>query len=88
MTDKFVTLYEPDVPTWSSIESLNEALNWTELVSQTGAEYFQSNGISQKFATEIIEAATRVNYAQVSTLLCRDCSAKPLPHRMSIDYMV
>ncbi|KAI0252652.1 FAD/NAD(P)-binding domain-containing protein [Lactifluus subvellereus] len=64
MTDKFVTLYEPDAPTWSSIESLNDALNWTVLTSQTGAEYFQSNGVSQQFVTEIIEAATRVNYAQ------------------------
>ena len=69
MIDKFVTLYESDVPTWSSIENLSEVLDWSALTSQTGAEYFQSQGVSRKFVTEIIEAATRVNYAQVGTLL-------------------
>jgi Prenylcysteine lyase len=69
MKDKFVTLYESDVPTWSSIESLSDALDWSELTSKTGAEYFETNGVSRKFVTEIIEAATRVNYAQVGTLL-------------------
>ena len=65
MTDKFVTLYEPDARRWSSVEELNNALNWTELVSQTGSEYFQSHGVSQLFTNEFIEGATRVNYAQV-----------------------
>jgi Prenylcysteine lyase len=69
MIDKFVTLYESDVPTWSSIEDLNDVLGWSAMTSQTGAEFFQSQGISQKFVTEIIEAATRINYAQVGTLL-------------------
>ncbi|KAI9512321.1 FAD/NAD(P)-binding domain-containing protein [Russula earlei] len=64
MTAKIVTLYEPEAPTWSSIEELNASFNWTELVSQTGAEYFQSHGVSQTFAEEAIEAGTRVNYAQ------------------------
>jgi len=64
MTDKFVTLYEPDVQTWPSIEELNDALNWTELISQTGSKYFQSHGVSEKLTNEFIEAMTRVNYAQ------------------------
>ena len=63
--DQFVTLYEPDVKTWSSIESLNNAMNWTELTNQTGIQYFSSHGVSEKFATELIEAGTLVNYAQV-----------------------
>ncbi|KAI9428756.1 FAD/NAD(P)-binding domain-containing protein, partial [Russula earlei] len=64
MLDKYVTLYDPDTPKWASIEALNDALNWTEFITQTGAEYFQSRGISEQYATEIIEAGTRVNYAQ------------------------
>lgn len=70
MTDKFVSLYEPSVRTWSSIEELNNALNWTELVSQSGAEYFQSHGISQKFTNEYIGARTRVHYAQARRTAC------------------
>jgi len=64
MLDQFVTLYEPDVETWSSIEALNVAMNWTELTNQTGAQYFTSRGVSERFANELIEAGTLVNYAQ------------------------
>jgi hypothetical protein len=70
MIGKFVTLYEPNVKTWTSVEKLNDALNWTELIAQTGAEYFQSHGVSEMFTNEIIEAATRVNYAQVRQTAC------------------
>lgn len=69
LTEKFVTVYEPGAEIWSSIEELSNALNWTHLTSQTGDEYFQSNGVSQMFTNEIIEGATRVNYAQVSDCL-------------------
>ncbi|KAH8992059.1 FAD/NAD-P-binding domain-containing protein [Lactarius akahatsu] len=62
--DVFVTLYNSDAPQWSSIEELKNALNWTELVSLTGAEYFLNHGVSQRLITELIEAGTRVNYAQ------------------------
>ncbi|KAI9445486.1 FAD/NAD-P-binding domain-containing protein [Lactarius indigo] len=48
MLDVFATLYNSDAPQWSSIEELQNALNWTEL----------------RFITELIEAGTRVNYAQ------------------------
>ncbi|KAF8504494.1 FAD/NAD(P)-binding domain-containing protein [Russula emetica] len=64
VTEKFVTLYETDAKSWSSIEELNNALNWTHLTSQTGVDYFQSNGVSQMFTNEFIEGATRMNYAQ------------------------
>lgn len=65
MIGKYVTLYEPSAQNWTSIEELNNALNWTELISQTGAEYFEGHGVSQKFTNELIEALTRVNYGQV-----------------------
>lgn len=70
VTEKFVKLYEPDVKSWSSIEEINNALNWTHLTSQTGGEYFQSNGISQRYTNEFIEGAARMNYAQVRRSAC------------------
>ena len=65
VTEKFVEFYEPDAKSWTSTEELNNALNWTHLTSQTGGEYFQSNGVSQTFTNEFIEGATRMNYGQV-----------------------
>ncbi|TFY56537.1 hypothetical protein EVG20_g8889 [Dentipellis fragilis] len=64
MTDKFVGLYAPSTPSWTNLTTLTEDLGWTELLAQTGGEYFQSNGVSKKFTYELIEAATLVNYAQ------------------------
>ena len=72
MLDDFVTLYKSDTPRWSSIEELGNALNWTEMVSLTAADYFLNQGISERFINEQIEAVTRVNYAQVRRAL--DCS--------------
>jgi hypothetical protein len=76
MLDDFATLYKSDAPQWSSIEELTNTLNWTEIVSLTGAEYFLDHGVSQKLTTEFIEAATRVNYAQVRHALDRGFSAE------------
>ncbi|KAI0273059.1 FAD/NAD-P-binding domain-containing protein [Russula aff. rugulosa BPL654] len=64
VTEKFLKLYTPDFKSWSSTEELNNALNWTHLTSQTGGEYFQTNGISQTYTNEFIEGASRMNYAQ------------------------
>ena len=89
VTDKFVKLYEPDAKSWSSTEELNDALNWTHLTSQTGGEYFQSNGVSQMFTNEFIEGATRMNYAQVRRTVCSP-NFRPLitlPRRISTVFM-
>jgi hypothetical protein len=89
VTEKFVTLYETDAKSWSSIEELNNALNWTHLTSQTGGEYFQSNGVSQMFTNEFIEGATRMNYAQVRRTACspRFRPLFTLPRRVSTVFM-
>lgn len=71
--NEIVSLYDPDTPYWSSIEELNGVLNFTKLVSQTGAKYLQSHDVSHRFIYELFECATRVNYAQVGhviRLLC------------------
>ncbi|EIN13462.1 FAD/NAD(P)-binding domain-containing protein, partial [Punctularia strigosozonata HHB-11173 SS5] len=64
LMNKFLTLYEPTAPTWTSIEQLAEELQWSALTSQSSAEYFDLAGVSKKFSREMIEAATRVNYGQ------------------------
>ena len=89
VTEKFIKLYEPDAKSWSSTEELNKALNWTHLTSQTGSEYFQSNGVSQSFTNELIEGATRMNYAQVrrTAYSPRFRPLITLPRRMSTVFM-
>lgn len=65
MTDQMDKAYGLESPSWENITDLVEAFKWSELVSTTGAEYFASHGVSPQFTNEIIEALTRVNYAQV-----------------------
>ena len=62
--DKFVSMYTPASPSWSNITELASVLGWADLVTQTSAQYLDAQGVSPKFSREIIEAATRVNYAQ------------------------
>ncbi|KAK7064553.1 Prenylcysteine lyase [Favolaschia claudopus] len=64
MVNKFQSLYAPEVPRWQNISHLSSILGWDELVSQTTSEYLLSNGVSNKFISELVEGATRVNYGQ------------------------
>ena len=66
MINEIDALYHQDTPRWSNISSLAEQMGWTELVAQTMAEYLDVQGINKRFSREVVEAATRVNYAQVS----------------------
>ena len=49
---------------WSSIEDLAAAINATSLVETTGMQFFKDRRVSELFIEEMVEAATRVNYAQ------------------------
>ena len=69
LVEKFITLYDPTSPSWSNVSDAASALGWSSLLAQTAAHYYDSQGISQLFSREIIEAATRVNYGQVSLRL-------------------
>lgn len=69
MVNKFLTLYSKETPRWANISSLNEEMGWEELVAQTTAEYFDSNGVYRLFTREIVEGASRCNYGQVMTHL-------------------
>lgn len=76
MIDRFLVFYSPDTPKWDSIATLAGALGWTELTNQTTAEYVIAQGVSEKYTTEVIEAATRVNYGQVHA--CSAFETRPL----------
>lgn len=49
---------------WSRIEDLADAINATSLVQTTGMQFFKDRRVSELFIEEMVEAATRVNYAQ------------------------
>jgi len=69
LVDTFVKLYTPEFAHWDSLSSLVDALGFTEITSNTAAQWFDSLGIYGKFTREMIEAATRVNYAQDVTAI-------------------
>ena len=68
MISQFLTLYSADSPSWTNMTSLTEDMGWTDMVARSTAEYLDLEGISRKFSREVIEAATRVNYGQVTSL--------------------
>lgn len=63
-TDTILTLYAPDTPPFETLGSVVEGLNWTSLVSRTTADLLDAEGINPQWTRELVEAATRVNYAQ------------------------
>lgn len=65
MLEKYLKLYSSQSPRWEDIADLSQSLGMSNLTSQTMLEYLVSNGVSEKYATELVEAATRVNYGQV-----------------------
>jgi prenylcysteine oxidase/farnesylcysteine lyase len=64
MTAQFIQLYSPEAPRWDNISSLALSFEWTDMLSQSMAEYLDTHGVSPKFTREFVEAATRVNYGQ------------------------
>ncbi|KAF7339982.1 Prenylcysteine lyase [Mycena venus] len=64
MLAQFLHLYSPEAPKWDNITHLSSTLEWTELVSQSTSDYLRSEGVSDKFISELVEASTRVNYGQ------------------------
>ena len=60
----FLKMYdEPHFPFRSLSEKAHD-LGLTEVTSTTGDYFLQDNQISKSFATDIVQASTRVNYAQ------------------------
>lgn len=69
MADRVLTMYTPSLAHWTSIQGLSKALGFANYTTQSGFDLFTSQGVSPKFAEEMIEAATRVNYAQDVTTI-------------------
>ncbi|KAG9004826.1 hypothetical protein FRB90_010688 [Tulasnella sp. 427] len=64
MIDRFLTMYTLSMSQWTSVNSLTNNLGFANYTAQSGLDVFTSHGVSAKFAEEMIEAATRVNYAR------------------------
>ncbi|MCJ1391641.1 hypothetical protein MMC18_004506 [Xylographa bjoerkii] len=61
---KFTKMYdEPDFP-FRSLSQTSYDLGLTAVTSETGYDFLAANGIMPPFSTDIIQASTRVNYAQ------------------------
>jgi hypothetical protein len=65
MIKQFVTLYSPETAKWDDISDLASSFGWANMVAQTTLQYLVTDGVSEKYAHEFVEATTRVNYGQV-----------------------
>ena len=57
-------LYAPDTEPWDEITTLIDYMGWSNLTSQSGADFFRSSGVSEKQISEPLNAATRATYNQ------------------------
>ncbi len=62
--NRMMDFYSPDFPKWDNISDLSSFFHWDQLTNSTAADYFKSQGISDKYIFEVVQAATRVNYYQ------------------------
>ena len=61
---KFLDMYEAPHFPFRSLSHVAYALDLTGVTSLTGEQYLAQNNIGPPFSTDIIQASTRVNYAQ------------------------
>jgi prenylcysteine oxidase/farnesylcysteine lyase len=61
---KFLRIYEAPFFPFASLTKRVYDLELRETCASTAEQFFQENGISDAFAQEVIQAMTRVNYAQ------------------------
>jgi len=64
MVSKFVRLYDEPLFPWGSLTEVVYEIGLSEIMAKTGEELLRENRISEKFAREFVQSATRVNYAQ------------------------
>lgn len=60
----FLKMYQPSHFPFDSLSETAANLGLLSATAATGQEYLEANGISKHFAHDIIQASTRVNYAQ------------------------
>lgn len=60
----FLKMYEAPIFPWASLNEVVHDLGLVDATAVTGEQYLKDNGIGELFAHEVIQASTRVNYAQ------------------------
>ena len=60
----FLQMYEKPVFPFRSLSETAYDLGLNLITARTGSKYLEDNGIHSPFSTDIIQASTRVNYAQ------------------------
>lgn len=77
MLGKFLRFYDEPLFPFASLTSVIEETGLLEDISLTGSALLEANGAGGAFANDIVQASTRVNYAQnldqihgVETLVC------------------
>ncbi|KAF4345303.1 prenylcysteine oxidase farnesylcysteine lyase [Fusarium beomiforme] len=63
MVEHFLKLYEAPYFPFKSLTQRAEQLGWTEATGMTGEQMLKQNEIDPRFAREILQVGTRVNYA-------------------------
>ncbi|KAG9556026.1 putative prenylcysteine lyase, partial [Aureobasidium melanogenum] len=61
---KFLKMYEEPYFPWKSLSQVAYELGLTAATASTGEQFLDQNGIGKLFAQDIVQASTRVNYAQ------------------------
>lgn len=61
---KFLRMYEEPIFPFSSLSQAAQDVGLTAVTASTGEQFLRENNIGNLFAREIIQASTRVNYAQ------------------------
>ncbi|KAI9788082.1 MAG: hypothetical protein M1816_007213 [Peltula sp. TS41687] len=60
----FLKMYEAPHFPFGSLSDTAHGLGLTSFTSSTGEQILKTHGIAAKFATDVVQASTRVNYAQ------------------------
>ena len=61
---RFLKMYDAPVYPFQSLTEVVAQLGLLESTAMTGAQLLKAEGVGEKFANEIIQASTRVNYGQ------------------------
>lgn len=63
--DRFLKMYDEPVFPWKQgLTAAAEEVGLLDVTVTTGSQYLEINGISEAFSHDIVQASTRVNYAQ------------------------
>lgn len=60
----FLKMYEKPYFPFQSLSQTAFDLGLTDITTTTGSQFLKQNGVNPPFSTEIVQASTRVNYAQ------------------------